>query len=116
QVDQMVATTDDPGQWDRQLMETELLQKFLLSVADITDPRTIKNRDELVAAALQSARAALAAKTDYLKDIETKIGSTGLAEQVLSFEMLRVIDEKWKDHLYDLDQLRAAIQYRARGP
>jgi len=29
--------------------------------------------------------------------------------------MLTVIDEKWKDHLYDLDQLRAAIQYRAWG-
>src|SRR5439155_22261174 len=26
-----------------------------------------------------------------------------------------VFDEKWKDHLYDLDQLRAAIQYRAWG-
>ncbi|HYR32269.1 MAG TPA: preprotein translocase subunit SecA [Gemmatimonadales bacterium] len=115
QADQMVAATDDPGQWDRKLMETELLQKFLLSVADITDPRKIKNRDDLVAAALQAARDALAAKTSYLKEIETKIGGTGLAEQVLSFEMLRVIDEKWKDHLYDLDQLRAAIQYRAWG-
>jgi preprotein translocase subunit SecA len=29
--------------------------------------------------------------------------------------MLRVLDEKWKDHLYDLDQLRNAIQYRAYG-
>jgi len=29
--------------------------------------------------------------------------------------MLRVIDEKWKDHLYDLDQLRNAITYRAWG-
>jgi preprotein translocase subunit SecA len=29
--------------------------------------------------------------------------------------MLSVIDEKWKDHLYDLDQLRNAIQYRAYG-
>src|SRR5260370_11361631 len=47
--------------------------------------------------------------------METKIGGTGLGEQGLSFEMLRVIDEKWKDHLYDLDQLRAAIQYRAWG-
>jgi preprotein translocase subunit SecA len=26
-----------------------------------------------------------------------------------------VLDEKWKDHLYDLDQLRNAIQYRAYG-
>jgi len=26
-----------------------------------------------------------------------------------------VLDEKWKDHLYDLDLLRNAIQYRAYG-
>jgi preprotein translocase subunit SecA len=28
---------------------------------------------------------------------------------------LAVLDERWKDHLYDLDQLRNAIQYRAWG-
>lgn len=33
----------------------------------------------------------------------------------MSFIMLSVIDDKWKDHLYDLDQLRNAIQYRAYG-
>src|SRR5205823_4917135 len=38
-----------------------------------------------------------------------------LAEQILSQVMLRVLDEKWKDHLYDLDQLRNAITYRAWG-
>ena len=26
-----------------------------------------------------------------------------------------MLDERWKDHLYDLDQLRNAIQYRAWG-
>ena len=35
--------------------------------------------------------------------------------QVLSQVMLTVLDEQWKDHLYDLDQLRNAIQYRAWG-
>ncbi|MEP7324773.1 MAG: SEC-C metal-binding domain-containing protein, partial [Gemmatimonadota bacterium] len=35
--------------------------------------------------------------------------------QVLSHVMLNVIDEKWKDHLYDLDQLRNAIHFRAYG-
>jgi preprotein translocase subunit SecA len=29
--------------------------------------------------------------------------------------MLHVLDEKWKDHLYDLDQLRAIIHYRSMG-
>ena len=26
-----------------------------------------------------------------------------------------MLDEKWKDHLYDLDQLRNAIHYRSWG-
>src|SRR5205823_10152544 len=38
-----------------------------------------------------------------------------LAGGLLARTTLGVIDEKWKDHLYDLDQLRAAIQYRAWG-
>jgi preprotein translocase subunit SecA len=29
--------------------------------------------------------------------------------------MLNVLDEKWKDHLYDLDQLRNSIHYRSWG-
>ncbi|MBL0891753.1 MAG: hypothetical protein IBJ19_14220, partial [Gemmatimonadaceae bacterium] len=28
------------------------------------------------------------------------------ADRLLALVMLNVIDEKWKDHLYDLDQLR----------
>ena len=42
----------------------------------------------------------------------------GLAEfgdRLLSLVMLNVLDEKWKDHLYDLDQLRNAIHYRSWG-
>ena len=37
------------------------------------------------------------------------------ADRLLSLVMLNVLDEKWKDHLYDLDQLRAAIHYRSWG-
>ncbi len=36
-------------------------------------------------------------------------------ERVLSFIVLSVIDDKWKDHLYDLDHLRDSIRYRAYG-
>jgi len=35
--------------------------------------------------------------------------------RLLSLVMLNVLDEKWKDHLYDLDQLRASIHYRSWG-
>jgi preprotein translocase subunit SecA len=36
-------------------------------------------------------------------------------ERILSFVVLSVIDDKWKDHLYDLDHLRDSIRYRAYG-
>ena len=54
-------------------------------------------------------------KMEYLHDFGRTIGVPDVDEQVLSQVMLAVLDEKWKDHLYDLDQLRNAIQYRAYG-
>jgi preprotein translocase subunit SecA len=42
-------------------------------------------------------------------------GFGDLWEQVLRFIVLSVLDEKWKDHLYDLDHLRDSIRYRAYG-
>jgi preprotein translocase subunit SecA len=46
---------------------------------------------------------------------EKLAGLNEFGGQLLALVMLNVLDEKWKDHLYDLDQLRNAIQYRAWG-
>jgi len=54
-------------------------------------------------------------KIEYLSDFGKTIGIPEVDAQVLSQVMLSVLDERWKDHLYDLDQLRNAIQYRAWG-
>src|SRR5882762_2819055 len=113
--DGLIADYDDPGQWDRALIETEFLQKFLVSIPDVTDPAKVRTREELVRAAQQAGRAAFQQKLDYLRDVEAKVGAANLAEQALSHVTLGVIDEKWKDHLYDLDQLREGIYYRAWG-
>jgi preprotein translocase subunit SecA len=113
--DGIVAEYDDPGQWDRALIETEFLQKFLITIPGVTDPAVIKNRDDLVRAAQDAGRAAFDAKIRQLKDVEAKVGAQNLPEQALSHITLGVIDEKWKDHLYDLDQLREGIYYRAWG-
>jgi preprotein translocase subunit SecA len=113
--DGLVAEYDDPGQWDRALIETEFLQKFLIAIPGIGDPAAVKDRDDLVAAAQAAGRTAFQAKLDYLKDLETRVGAVNLAEQALAHVTLSVIDEKWKDHLYDLDQLREGIYYRAWG-
>src|SRR6266545_4147664 len=113
--DGLIADYDDPGQWDRALIETELLQKFMVSIPGVTDPAKVRTRDELVRAAQEAGRTAFQEKLAYLRDVEAKAGASKLAEQALSHVTLGVIDEKWKDHLYDLDQLREGIYYRAWG-
>jgi preprotein translocase subunit SecA len=113
--DSLIVDYDDPAQWDRALIDTEFLQKFLISIPGVTDPAIIRNRDELVRAAHTAGREAFQQKLGYLRDIEVKAGATNLSEQALSHVTLGVIDEKWKDHLYDLDQLREGIYYRAWG-
>ncbi|HET8713369.1 MAG TPA: preprotein translocase subunit SecA [Gemmatimonadales bacterium] len=113
--DGLIAEYDDPGQWDRALIETEFLQKFLLSVPGVTDPHKIRSRDELVRAAQEAGREAFQKKIDYLKDIESRTGIPNLAEQALAQITIGVVDDKWRDHLYDLDQLREGIYYRAWG-
>ncbi len=37
------------------------------------------------------------------------------ADRVMSFVLLSTIDGKWKDHLYDLDHLKASIGFRGWG-
>ena len=46
-------------------------------------------------------------------EIHRKLDTLGeYAEKVMSFIMPSVIDDKWKDHLYDLDHLKASIGFR----
>src|SRR5204862_6036761 len=63
--------------------------------------------------AIESGRAAFAAKLESLDGIRDDEG--GYGDRLLRYVMLNVLDEKWKDHLYDLDQLRNAIHYRSWG-
>ncbi len=62
--------------------------------------------DELYEAVIESAHEQFRAKLESFEDDW---------EQVLRFVVLSVLDEKWKDHLYDLDHLRSSIQFRSWG-
>ena len=64
---------------------------------------------------LDEAEDAFIRKLDYLTDFGKTVNAADVDRQVLSQVMLQVLDGKWKDHLYDLDLLRHAIQYRAYG-
>src|SRR6185437_245574 len=97
------ATVENPEEWDFQL-----LRQYLLIVPQFEEGA--EGRPETIPDAQQSARDAGHAAFDAKFKSLNEFGM-----QLLSIVMLNVLDEKWKDHLYDLDQLRAAIQYRGWG-
>jgi preprotein translocase subunit SecA len=113
-VTDLLAEFEDASQWDLGLVRQELLMHYLLTVPSLEghDPPT--TLDGVVQAALEAARAAFEAKEESLNAVQDESGQ-GFAPRLNALVMLNVLDEKWKDHLYDLDQLRAAIHYRSWG-
>ncbi|MHB1222601.1 MAG: preprotein translocase subunit SecA [Gemmatimonadaceae bacterium] len=102
-----------PEEWDWELLQQDLLMHYVLLVPEFAEDGERK-ADPVAAreAAIVTARKAFHGKIADL----ARYSDLGVDPmQILSHVMLVVIDEKWKDHLYDLDQLRAAINYRAWG-
>jgi len=113
-VDTVLAEFDDVADWDFELLRQELLMHYLLQVKEFDDEGL---RPSLLAdaqgQATEAGRAAFGGKIEALDMVQDQEG--GYADRLLRYVMLNVLDEKWKDHLYDLDQLRNAIHYRSWG-
>ena len=112
-VEQALATFDKEEQWDFEYVQQDLLMHYMLQVPAFSEnpPATL---EEAQALAVEAVHAAFAQKLDSLNQVTDENGN-GFADRLLSLVTLNVIDEKWKDHLYDLDQLRASIHYRSWG-
>src|SRR5688500_6962371 len=115
QVMEFLATAEKPEEFDRGGLKDALMLQYLVNVEGFLAPAATPDRDDLATAAKAEAEETFTRKVQYLVDFGRRIGVPDVDLQVLSQVMLSVLDEKWNDHLYDLDQLRNAIQYRAYG-
>jgi preprotein translocase subunit SecA len=114
-VDTALAEYDEPAQWDFDLLKQDLLMHFLLQVPEY-ESEDLRPTDETAAqrVAVEAAKRAFWAKLESLDAVRDEMGAP-YGGRLLSLVMLNVLDEKWKDHLYDLDQLRNSIHYRSWG-
>jgi preprotein translocase subunit SecA len=114
-VESVLTEYESELEWDYDLLRQDLLMHYLLQVPELDRvdlrPTTIP---DVQAAAIEAAKKAFFAKLESLDAIKDDRGD-GYGDRLLSLVMLNVLDEKWKDHLYDLDQLRNAIHYRSWG-
>jgi preprotein translocase subunit SecA len=105
----------DEAHWDFDLLRQDLLMHYLLQVPEY-EREDLRPTDDAAAqrVAVAAATQAFWAKLENLDAVRDETGEP-YGGRLLSLVMLNVLDEKWKDHLYDLDQLRNAIHYRSWG-
>lgn len=113
-VEQALATFDRPEEWDFDYVQQDLLMHFMLQVPEFTADVKPSSLEDAQAAAKEAGENSFQQKLIGLDAVTDEMGN-GFGGRLLALVMLNVLDEKWKDHLYDLDQLRASIQYRAWG-
>ena len=114
-VREYLSDADRPEEYDREGLRSSLALQYMVSPDAITASSGTLSLEAIVGAAQAEGEAAFHRKVEYLRDFGKKINLPDVDGQILSQVMQAVLDEKWKDHLYDLDQLRNAIQYRAYG-
>ena len=112
---QYLAGAERPEEYDRGGLREALMLQYLVAVDELTDAEATPTLERMVDAAKRQGETAFQRKIEYLSEFGASIRVPEVDAQVLSQVMLSVLDERWKDHLYDLDQLRNAIQYRAWG-
>jgi preprotein translocase subunit SecA len=114
-IDTNLADAEDASQWDFDLLRQDLLMHYLLQVPEY-EKEDLRPTDLHGAqrAAVEAAKKAFWEKLKSLDAVRDELGQP-YGDRLLSLVMLNVLDEKWKDHLYDLDQLRNAIHYRSWG-
>jgi preprotein translocase subunit SecA len=96
-----------PEAWDLAGLKQDLLRTFLVEVKfdqkDITELKQEHLKENLYKMALQ------------IYDHKERMLGEELMRQLERYAMLRTIDEKWKEHLYDIDQMKTGIGLRAYG-
>ncbi len=108
-IDEYLPEDGDPDDWELAALKKRLLMDCFILVEglpDEEDPDHEFDREDVYEMAAESARATMHRKIDGFGEI---------AEKVMSYVLLTVIDSKWKDHLYDLDHLKASIGFRGWG-
>ncbi len=109
-IGEYVDADEHPENWDLAGLRNRLVLDYFVVVEDLPAENTAdhpfdtpKAVEELV---LDRVREAFRRKLKTFGEHD---------ERILSYVLLSVIDEKWRDHLYDLDHLKASIGFRGWG-
>ena len=101
----------DYDEWDAEGLNKEVERKFLPTVSEYFDENKLKNYtiDELKDMLFQTVNDTYQEKIDEAKEHGVDF------EEIERYVMLRVVDQKWMDHIDNMDALRSGIGLKAYG-
>jgi preprotein translocase subunit SecA len=97
---------DDPGEWDLEGLVAEVHASWPTAIAQ-GDLAVCTASDELYEVLMSDA-------TAHYERREAEIGAEGM-RTIERQVMLRLIDQRWREHLAEMDYLREGIHLRAMG-
>ena len=98
--------SDADDEWDLEGLATELPGYFPTTI-DAAKLATLGSTDEMYDLVMSEA-------TTYYEAREEQLGAQVMRE-VERQVMLRIIDQRWREHLYEMDYLQEGINLRAMG-
>jgi preprotein translocase subunit SecA len=98
---------DYSDNWDWDGLRFDIQKTLLLSLPVAPDEKIGINQSELF-------ERIFAAAQEHYRQKEQQLGEK-LMRQIERLAMLRVIDERWREHLYEMDHLKEGIGLRAYG-
>ncbi|MCH5154784.1 MAG: SEC-C domain-containing protein, partial [Clostridiales bacterium] len=110
-VDENTDPKVDYDEWDSEQLNKDIERKFLPGVTEFFDEDKLKNYalDELKDMLYNSVEGAYQAKIDEAAEHNVDF------EEIERYVMLRVVDQKWMDHIDNMDALRSGIGLKAYG-
>ena len=100
-----------PQNWDWENLRQNLSSHLLVDV----DYESVKETAESDEVSIEDARNFILDQAKEVYQTRESLLPDDVMRGFEKFVMLRTIDEKWKDHLYAMDQLREGINLRAYG-
>jgi preprotein translocase subunit SecA len=108
-VDEYTPSDRSPDDWELGGLRRRLLTDFLIVVDGLPTEDSGEgpgNSEDILDMVIEAANS----------HFERKLEAFGEhAERLQGWILLSVLDDKWKDHLYDLDSLKASISFRGWG-
>ena len=105
QIEAEFCSSGNPSEWDWDSLSQDVLNIFSLDIS--AEDSKIDSSEELKDLIRQGAHSILSFKRDSSEE--------GMFNRFQKYVLLRTIDEKWREHLYAMDQLREGIGLRAYG-